>query len=121
MELPTTVSALMELFHGANWMQTAIPRFSELIEPLNNLLESQYSVHKTRLKSKIRARPLSAWGDEHKAAFISLFRRSLIKSLWQLLTLRSAYAFSRMRLITLVPRDYVLRTKLRLFYEFLEN
>ncbi len=53
MEPPTTVGALMELGHGANWMRTAIPRFSELIEPLHNLLESQYSMHKTRLKSKI--------------------------------------------------------------------
>ncbi len=33
MEAPTTVGALMELVHGSNWMRTAIPRFSELIEP----------------------------------------------------------------------------------------
>ncbi len=46
MEPPTTVGALMELFHGANWMRTAIPSFSELIEPLHNILESQYSVQK---------------------------------------------------------------------------
>ncbi len=59
-EPPTTVGALMELFHGANWMRTAIPRFSELIEPLQILLESQYSKRKSCLKSKIRGRPLSA-------------------------------------------------------------
>ncbi len=64
----------MELVHGANWMRTAIPRFSELIEPLHNLLESQYSMHKTRVKSKICGRPLSAWGDEHQAAFTSLIQ-----------------------------------------------
>ncbi len=46
MEPPTTVGALMELVHGANWMRTAIPRFAELIDPLHNLLESQYSMHK---------------------------------------------------------------------------
>ncbi len=60
MEPPTTVGALMELVHGANWMRTAIPRLSELIEPLHNLLESQYSMHKTRVKSKI---PRSLWGQ----------------------------------------------------------
>ncbi len=51
MEAPATVGALMELVHGANWMRTAIPRFSELIEPLHNLLEAQYSLHNSRKKS----------------------------------------------------------------------
>ncbi len=62
----------MELVHGANWMRTAIPRFSELIEPLHNLLEAQYSRHNSRKKSRVCNRPLSAWGDEHQAAFTSL-------------------------------------------------
>ncbi len=74
MEPPTTVCALMEHFHVAKWMRTAIPRFSELIEPLENLLESQYYMQKTRLKSKISGSPLSAWGDEHKAAFTSFIQ-----------------------------------------------
>ncbi len=55
-EARATVGALMELEQGANWMRTAIPGFWELIEPLPNLLESQYSIHKTRVKSKIRGR-----------------------------------------------------------------
>ncbi len=46
MDPPTTVCALMELVHGANWIRTAIPRFSELIEPLHNPLEYQYSMHR---------------------------------------------------------------------------
>ncbi len=74
MKSPTTLGALMELVHGANWMRTAIPRFSDLIEPLHNLLESQYSMDKTGVKSKIRGRPLSEWGDGHKAAFTSLIQ-----------------------------------------------
>ncbi len=65
MEAPTTVGALMELVHGANWMKTVIPHFSELIEPLHNLLETQYSLHNSRKKSRVCNRPLSAWGDEH--------------------------------------------------------
>ena len=52
----------------------AIPKFSELIAPLHDLLESQYSQHNTRQKSKIRGRPLSAWGDEHQASFTSLIQ-----------------------------------------------
>ncbi len=62
MEAPTTVGALMELGYGAKWMRTAIPRFSELIEPLHNLLEAQYSLHNSRKKSRVCNRPLSAWG-----------------------------------------------------------
>ncbi len=85
-------------FICANWMRTDIVTFSDLKKPLHNLLESQYSMHKTRLKSKIDHRPLSAWWDEHKAVFTPSLRRSLIKSIWQLLALRSAYAFSRLRL-----------------------
>ncbi len=38
MKPPTTVGALMELVHGANWMRTAIPSFLELIELLHSLL-----------------------------------------------------------------------------------
>ncbi len=45
MEAPTTVGALMELVHGANWMRPAIPLFSELIDPLHSLLEAQYALH----------------------------------------------------------------------------
>ncbi len=48
MEAPTTVGALMELVHGANWMRTVIPRFSELVDPLHNLLEAQYSLRNSR-------------------------------------------------------------------------
>ncbi len=66
MEAPTTVGALMELVYGA------IPRFSELIEPLRNLHEAQYSLCNSRRKSRVCNRPLSAWGDEHQAAFTSL-------------------------------------------------
>ncbi len=66
MEAPTHVGALMEFVHGANWMRTAIPRFSEVIEPLHNLLEAQYSLRNSRKKSRVCNRPLSAWGDEHQ-------------------------------------------------------
>ncbi len=72
MEAPTTVGALMELVHGANWMETALPRFSELAEPLHDLLEAHYSLHNPRKKPRVCNRPLSAWGDEHQAAFTSL-------------------------------------------------
>lgn len=38
----------MELVHGANWMRTSIPRFSQLIEPLHKQLEAQYIIHNNR-------------------------------------------------------------------------
>ncbi len=58
MEAPTTMGALMELVHGANWMRNAIPRFSELIDPLHNLLEAQYSLHNSWKKQRMCNRPL---------------------------------------------------------------
>lgn len=45
MQAPKTVGSLMELVHGANWMRTAIPDFSRLISPLNDLLESCSTLH----------------------------------------------------------------------------
>lgn len=52
MQAPTTVGALMELVNCANWMGTAIPSFSELIAPLHKLLESNYTINKTRKKNR---------------------------------------------------------------------
>lgn len=72
MTAPTTVGALMELVHGANWMRTAIPNFSQLISPLHDLLELNYAKHNTRKKTRLVNRPISAWGDDHYAAFSSL-------------------------------------------------
>ena len=71
---PATVSALMEMVHGANWMRTAIPNFSTLVAPLHELLEENYTLNKTRKKSRLLNRPISAWGDEHQAAFTSLIQ-----------------------------------------------
>lgn len=69
---PTTVGALMELVHRDNWMRTAIPKFSQLITPLHNLLDSNYSLHKSCEKTHLINRPISAWGDKHEAAFSHL-------------------------------------------------
>lgn len=74
METPSTCGALMELVHGENWMRSAIPDFSSLVEPLHKLLESQYTLHKSRKKSKLANRPLSTWGDQHQDAFKSLIQ-----------------------------------------------
>ncbi len=89
MKTPTPVGALIELLHGANWMRTAIRRFAERIEPLRN------SMHKTSVKSKIRCRPLSAWVDEHHAAFTSL-----IQAIAQQVTLTIPDPVKRLRLFT---------------------
>lgn len=40
-----------ELVHRANWMRTRVPKFSELVKPLQDLLERQYSKHNIRKKS----------------------------------------------------------------------
>jgi len=53
MSEPTTVGSLMQLVHGANWMRSAIPKFSQLIKPLHDLLEGEYTLHKSRKKSRL--------------------------------------------------------------------
>ena len=62
MSMPTTIGALMELVHGANWMRTAIPNFSQLILPLHELHEANYTKHGTRKKNRIPNSSISAWG-----------------------------------------------------------
>lgn len=74
MQPPTAVGELMQLVHGANWMRTAIPDFARLITPLHDLLESEYTKHGTRKKSRLANRPISAWGEEHGVAFVCLIQ-----------------------------------------------
>lgn len=72
MQTPSTVAALMELVHSPNWIRTAIPGYPEIVSPLQNLLEENYTLHKIRKKSLIINRPISAWGEEHQDAFTCL-------------------------------------------------
>lgn len=62
----------MELVHGANWIRSAIPKFSKLIAPLHDLLETNYTLQNTRKKTRLTNRPISVWGDQHQDAFHSL-------------------------------------------------
>ena len=50
---PTTARALMELVHGANWMRTAILEIFKLVNPLLELLEKNYTLQKSRKKSRL--------------------------------------------------------------------
>lgn len=95
MQAPTTVGALMELVHGANWMRTAIPEFSRLIAPLHDLLESNYSLNKTRKKTRLANRPISAWADEHADAF-----QCLIMAIKEQATLATVDPLKRLCLFT---------------------
>lgn len=64
----------MELVYGANWMRTAIPNLSSLIAPLHELLESNYTSQKTRKKSQLINRPISAWRTSTKLPLYPSFR-----------------------------------------------
>lgn len=55
-------------------MRTAKPNFAQLSGPLHNLLEENYTVHKTRKKSRLINHSLPAWGAEHHTAFTSLIQ-----------------------------------------------
>lgn len=63
MSAPTTIGALMELVHGANWMRTEISNSSLLISPLQDLLEANYSQHGTRKNIRLFNCPIAAWKD----------------------------------------------------------
>ncbi len=81
-EPPKIVGALMELIDGANWMRTAIPRFSVPILHVQDTTEIENLLS-----------PSPGMGDELTAAFSSLIsRRLLVNSRWQLLTLLGASA-----------------------------
>lgn len=58
-QAPTNVGALMELVYGSTWMRTAIPSISKLISLLQKLLESKYTINKTRKKNKLLNLPIS--------------------------------------------------------------
>ena len=55
---PRTIGSLTELAHGINWMRNAIPKFVELIAPLDELLEKNYSNEKTRKKTRLANPPI---------------------------------------------------------------
>lgn len=92
---PITVGELMELVHGANWMRTAIPDFSQLILPLHDLLEANYIKHNTRKTTRLINRPILAWGDEHQVAF-----QRLITAITDQATLTTADPCQRLCLFT---------------------
>lgn len=69
---PKTVGSLMELVYGANWMRTAIPNFSELISPLQQLLEEQHRLYNTRKKTKIYKCSFSARRETETQSFSGL-------------------------------------------------
>ncbi len=93
MEALTNVGVVMELVHGANWMRTAIPRFSELVEPLHSHFEAQCLLHSSSKKSRVCNRPLPAYEDEDQAAFTSL-----VQAITPRVTLATANPGKRLRI-----------------------
>lgn len=69
MSAPSTMGAIMELVHGANWMRMAIPNILLLISPLPDLLETNhFSVWYLEEDSSLQL-PYRSVKDEHDDAF----------------------------------------------------
>lgn len=75
MQAPTTVGDLMELVHGEKWMITAIRNFSQLIAPLHDLIEANYTLHGTCKKTRLMNRPVPTWRTSTKMQSIASLRR----------------------------------------------
>ncbi len=78
MKKPTMAGELQQLLCATNWMRSSIPNYSEVIEPLHNLMEEVYSrAGGKRTKRAVRNLSITAeWGATHDVAF-----RAIIKQL----------------------------------------
>ncbi|RAN68780.1 hypothetical protein, partial [Bacillus sp. SRB_331] len=75
-ELPSPITAgdLQQLLCGLNWMRSTIPRFSELVDPLQQLLltasRSIDSLQKSQLQ-KVTLKTLG-WNQSHDKCFAQI-------------------------------------------------
>jgi transposase InsO family protein len=71
MAKPTTVSELRTFLASANWMREAVPRYTEVVAPLQSLLTAAIRLLPVKPKNAAKSFLLSTvgWTQEHDAAF----------------------------------------------------
>ena len=77
---PSTAAELMQFLCSLNWMRSSIMRYSELVHPLQHLLNHSLSIT-TRLNSReaSKIRLAGLWTEEHRQAWIGV-RDALLHS-----------------------------------------
>ena len=70
MQLPTNGAHLQQFVCALQWVKTAIPNFTALVEPLHRFLENVYKVANARTKRSVSKILLSAvgWGEKESSA-----------------------------------------------------
>lgn len=80
MRTPTRGDELQQLLCASNWMRTSIPSYSELVAPLQALLEKAASGLKKRTKRSLARVDISTdWGEAEATAFDKL-KQSLVNA-----------------------------------------
>lgn len=74
LQTPITFGDLSQLVHGANWILTAVPGFSDATYPLYKHHESYYIQISWKNHITVSRRPLLSWGHELQAQLSSLLR-----------------------------------------------
>ena len=71
MQLPTNGAHLPQFVCAQQWVKTAIPNFTALVEPLHRFLENVYKVANARTKRSVSKILLSTvgWGEKESSAF----------------------------------------------------
>jgi len=70
MPTPTTAEALRRYLASTNWIRSSIPRYAEVVQPLQDLLNQALATGKTsNLKPASIQLHLVGWSDEHDQAF----------------------------------------------------
>ena len=89
---PTTAKELMQFLAASNWIRDSIPRFSEIIAPLQTLLNSalQGKGHKASAAAGVRL-ATHGWSDEHVKAFAALKEAIKNQCGWQGLYRRTMF------------------------------
>ena len=65
MQLPTTGEHLQQFLCALQWVRNGIPKFSELVQPLHNFMESVYTRAGKRTKRAVARLRLSTLGWDH--------------------------------------------------------
>ena len=73
MPKPQVGGQLQQLLCATNGMRNSIPRYSELVSPLQQLMEKVYTLKGSRKKRSIANHSLTQlWGPDHSAAYTAL-------------------------------------------------
>ena len=73
MQVPTTGAELQQLLCASNWMRSAIPQYTTIVQPLQDLMEHVYTTAGGRTKNAVSKVALRGdWSSSHEDSFAKL-------------------------------------------------